>query len=826
MSYVVRIGLLGLLATMMGACDADNPTAPEQTPNAPVPTTATTGFAISVGLSPRSIVLGEGTAVEVTVVARRTDTNELMKQGSTALLSTTSGTLTNEAGTSIGATVTLIFGLNGTARATLTGVLETAVVRAQIEQSQGQATLTVFPTPEVALFSLVQAVPNFGPPEGGTEVRIEGSGFSLPVEVVFGGRPVEVLDVSGSVIRVRSPQIDLPSGQNQTVAIAVSVNVGEENAASGILGSAYTYTRNSSPVIPKIISVTPTSGPNEGGTRVTIFGEAFGSEVQVFFGATSLIEAPIIDVASTRIVVDTPPATGQNEDVRNQVVAVRVRDIRSGFEATLPSAFQYGGVNLTLTAIQPDQGIYLGGTLVTIFGTGGFEAPVTVGFGNPAIYQQVVSVSGTEVVVRTVAAAVACNPPTFSPVTITNVETGELGAGLGYVYRTITPRVDGVVTNSAVVDVETGAVIGDPLRTVTGAGFDRQSFPPAVDFFSANATERSPSVTVTSLDPNPENEGYDIGDVMAVVVPAFRALNTEQCFVGEVEGLRKVDTRVSVSVTARETGCVGTLVQAFTYIPNDTRCEVGPEAVFQVEEVFGGDPFTVNVIDQSQGSPDQWRWDFGDGTPLALEQFPAPHTYAAAGDYIIKLTVSNDQGFNTATRTVTIQGPPTAAFSVTENVGGDPFTVSVTDQSTGNPTSWEWDFGDGGTSTEQNPTHTYAAEGTYTITLTASNASGSSMTSGSVTIVDPPDAPVADFELLTNVFADPFRVRVVDQSSGGTPDTYEINWGDGTSDNGTGFPPSTTDHIYGGAGSFTVRMTLTNVTATDDFAILVNIPAP
>ena len=63
------------------------------------------------------------------------------------------------------------------------------------------------------------------------------------------------------MIRIRTPQIDLPSGQNRVVGVTVNVNVNEEDAASDTLNGAYTYTRNQTPVIPKIISVTPTSGP-------------------------------------------------------------------------------------------------------------------------------------------------------------------------------------------------------------------------------------------------------------------------------------------------------------------------------------------------------------------------------------------------------------------------------------------------------------------------------------------------------------------------------------------------------------------------------------
>jgi PKD repeat protein len=88
------------------------------------------------------------------------------------------------------------------------------------------------------------------------------------------------------------------------------------------------------------------------------------------------------------------------------------------------------------------------------------------------------------------------------------------------------------------------------------------------------------------------------------------------------------------------------------------------------------------------------------------------------------------------------QGPPpqpvapTADFSGAPTSGTVPLTVSFSDQSAGAPTSWAWDFGDGGASTAQNPSHVYQAPGTYTVTLTATNAQGSDtlVRSGYVTV--------------------------------------------------------------------------------------------
>ena len=78
---------------------------------------------------------------------------------------------------------------------------------------------------------------------------------------------------------------------------------------------------------------------------------------------------------------------------------------------------------------------------------------------------------------------------------------------------------------------------------------------------------------------------------------------------------------------------------------------------------------------------------------------------------------------------------PVTAFIATPTVGSMPLTVSFTDQSTGSPTSWKWTFGDGNTSTEKNPVHTYNKSGRYTVTLTASNANGSNALTKSSYIV-------------------------------------------------------------------------------------------
>ena len=94
----------------------------------------------------------------------------------------------------------------------------------------------------------------------------------------------------------------------------------------------------------------------------------------------------------------------------------------------------------------------------------------------------------------------------------------------------------------------------------------------------------------------------------------------------------------------------------------------------------------------------------------------------------------------------TIGTAPTTAFTTVATSGPAPFEAQFSDLSTDGPTGWEWDFGDSQTSTDQNPTHTYVAGGTYTVSLTARSASGSD-TSVQTDLITVPE-PIALLQLV------------------------------------------------------------------------------
>jgi PKD repeat protein len=152
-----------------------------------------------------------------------------------------------------------------------------------------------------------------------------------------------------------------------------------------------------------------------------------------------------------------------------------------------------------------------------------------------------------------------------------------------------------------------------------------------------------------------------------------------------------------------------------------------PVANFAGTPTSGSVPLTVTFTDQSTNTPTSWTWTFGDGG-TSTAQNPV-HQYQASGTYAVSLTATNAYGSDAETKTgyvtVTQTGQaPVANFAGSPTTGSVPLNVQFTDQSTNNPTSWIWNFGDRTTSTLQNPSHSYTKKGTYTVTLTVTNAYG------------------------------------------------------------------------------------------------------
>ncbi|HRD26003.1 MAG TPA: PKD domain-containing protein [Methanoculleus sp.] len=155
--------------------------------------------------------------------------------------------------------------------------------------------------------------------------------------------------------------------------------------------------------------------------------------------------------------------------------------------------------------------------------------------------------------------------------------------------------------------------------------------------------------------------------------------------------------------------------------------------------------------------------------------------------------------------------PPVADFSATPTTGTAPLTVQFTDASTNAPTAWSWNFGDGGTSDQQHPSHTYNEPGTYTVSLTATNAGGSDTKTktGHITVTAPILPPVAGFWASPTTGTAPLTVQFTDASTN-APTGYFWTFGDGR----TSIAQSPS-HTYSTAGTYTVALTVTNAGGSD-----------
>jgi PKD repeat protein len=201
----------------------------------------------------------------------------------------------------------------------------------------------------------------------------------------------------------------------------------------------------------------------------------------------------------------------------------------------------------------------------------------------------------------------------------------------------------------------------------------------------------------------------------------------------------------------------------------------------------------------------------GDGTFTAVQ----PLSGLPTGSGTVKLKLEGNDGVKYEERDIPItvtEGAvsPVAAFSGSPTSGQADLAVSFTDQSSGSPTSWSWDFGDTGTSTAQNPSHTYSTAETYTVSLTATNAQGSdTLTRTNYITVTLPSPPTATFVADDTTPNTNQAVSFTDQSSG-SPTSWEWDFGDtGTS---TAQNPS---HTYSTAETYTVSLTSTNAQGSD-----------
>lgn len=560
-----RLHLLAAALIVAAGCSSDDPKSPTAPPASPVePGPAPVVYAVTVSPSKSALEVGTTDSATVTIRATRTDTGAPAPNLTKLSLSTSLGSF----GAVGGPQQLEAEFVNGQVQVAFfgSGTVGTATIRAQVTgtgistSSVGFGTVRIVEG-EVPTFFLSSVEPNVGGPLGGERVTIRGGGFDGPIRVLFGGIPAVVRSSTETEIRVDSPALVTslndcgtdPTACNQTVSISVTINLNEEGQASDTLANAYSYSNGGGGQIlqPIIFSLTPSSGPPEGGTEVVINGDGFQAPVKVEFGLGTqdlpYQEANLLSVSQTRIVVRTPRVPATDVDDLDRLVNVRVTNLDSGRQALATQAFRYG-LKVLITSIAPSEGPPSGGQLVTIFGQG-FDEPVAVSLAG--VGQQVLSVSGSEIVVRTVPVEISGCGEVSGESRVTNIETGDTATGPDYLYRAPRPIVTGASPSS-------GPQAGNTQVTISGLNF---TSPAVVEFIVGGEVF---SASVTSVGSN----------AIVVRTPGVpnSVMKTEDCDAAGTPGKRYIATAAAIRVRNPVTGCFDEFEGAFLYNPSSTAC--------------------------------------------------------------------------------------------------------------------------------------------------------------------------------------------------------------------------------------------------------------
>lgn len=243
-------------------------------------------------------------------------------------------------------------------------------------------------------------------------------------------------------------------------------------------------------------------------------------------------------------------------------------------------------------------------------------------------------------------------------------------------------------------------------------------------------------------------------------------------------------------------GCENIITKAVNVHPK-------PLANFSTNATCLNAPNVFNDLSTtSAGTVNGWYWDFGDGSFSSLQQ--PGHQYALAGPYTVSLVAYTDQGCSdTVSAQTTVNALPQGGFTVMDACLGNPVQFTDSSLSGGSAISaWSWNFGDGNTSTAQNPTNNYTASGTYTVQLIVQNANGCMDTMNRSINVFP--VPVANFssnDVCLNGTTNFFDQSVI---TGSGTFTYNWNFGDNTTD-----VTANPQHTFANAGTYSVNLTVT-----------------
>jgi hypothetical protein len=578
------------LLLIFAACKGESPTSPSSGVTPSTPSTPPSGATITLAVSNASPLTNSTSIITATV----TQNGTAVPDGTAVQFTTTLGSFTDTG--SSGATV-IKTTKGGVATATLTsGASGPAVVTVAVNNAVKTTTITFSatpttpPTPSTSP-TITSITPATGRPEGGETITIIGTNFRNPVRVIFtcegsaatppdpaacngqGPKDAFVSSVTPTQITAITPAFNIATGQAVTFSIKVLSGAG--TSTEGVVSQSGAFTFTSPTLTPKITTVSPSSGPLEGGTRVTIFGTGFQSPVQVTMGTSGASGAPlvnqvevqVISVTFSQIVFMTPEYRLIDPGLTllpNGQVALRVLNINSATDAVLSSGFRYMP-RMQITNISPSAASAIGGSQIRIDGIG-FDDPVAVSVAG--VVAQPIRVSGTEVIARLGNTASPCSGGS-GPVIITNINTGDTATSAQvFTYIPVNPVITGTNPAATSTTITPGSSIAVDVQD-PGVG----PLGSAVVSFNVGST---------TISPSPSQITNGVGTTtFNVVIPANFQLTSAACITaGGLTGTQFVPTNAPLSFQNVTTSCSTSLPGGITITPTAAQatCVVPPTA--------------------------------------------------------------------------------------------------------------------------------------------------------------------------------------------------------------------------------------------------------
>ena len=637
------------LVLLFAGCKGESPTSPTPTTGGGTggvtpPTTAS----VTVTVSNATPLVDSTTVVTATVTVN----NAPAANGTAVEFKTNLGTFTDA-----NAPLTIRTTTGGVATATLTSsTAGTATVTATVANvaKTVQATFSlapVKPPPTDNTAAITSITPTTGKPAGGDIVTINGKNFVAPVRVLFDygsgvTKEAQVVSASATQIQVVSPSVDLGTGQTKDATIVLINNVGSPNEVR-VTGPIFTY--QATVLTPKITTLSPTSGPIDGGTRVTIFGEGFQPPVQVFFGSA---EAQVINVTFGQIIVMSPTARDTAAGGSGTVtgpVDVKIININSATTVTAAGAFRYTP-KMQITATGPTEGIFTGGTRVTIDGIG-FNDPVVVVIGGVAA--QPIKVTGTQIIAITSGVVVTSCADVTGVTTVTNVDNGDTASGPSFIYRVPKAIIIGVTPGQ----VTAGGSI--QVKVANAFGLPRLKLADIALSISSIAVDQTTGVTT-----------------LTAIVPTIGLTFSTQSCTGAPGATAPMPTAFDVTYTSMTTSCTDTLTKGLVVDPPATPIlMLSPAAFTTFSAKFTAATFTTDTTvtpnvttltspaTVTPSAPQNLLVVNGGAAPLTVTS--ASSTCGAQWTVALPAAGTSLNPCDAATITATYKGPTPAASATT-----------------------------------------------------------------------------------------------------------------------------------------------------------------